>query len=140
MGHTDIVLTIGKLANACAVSVDTIRYYERVGLLAPAERSASGYRKYTAASISRLHFIRRAQSLGFTLEEVRELLELSELPEVDCADIREKAAEKIAEVEQRISDLVAIKQSLEELSEYCPGKGRPLAECSIFRHFCEEKE
>ena len=132
-------LSIGKLAKTCEVKIDTVRYYERKGLILPIERTESGYRVYSQESIKRLRFIRKSQSLGFTLEEIKELLELSEMPETDCADIREKASVKIKEVEKRISDLLDIKASLKELSEFCPGKGKPLNECSILKHFYGEK-
>ncbi len=128
-------LSIGKLAKACAVKIDTVRYYERKGLVMPIDRTESGYRVYSEDSVKRLRFVRKAQSLGFTLEEIKELLELSDMPEADCADIREKASAKIKEVEKRIADLIAIKESLGELAEFCPGKGKPLNECSILKHF-----
>ena len=128
-------LTIGKLAKACDVKVDTVRYYERMGLVLPIERSESGYRKYSVDSIKRLRFVRRAQSLGFTLEEIKELLELSDTPEADCGDVQEHARHKISEVEVKIADLLKIKSSLEELADFCPGKGKPLAECNILQHF-----
>lgn len=128
-------LTIGKLAKACEVKVDTVRYYERLGLVLPLERTESGYRVYSPDSVKRLRFVRKAQSLGFTLEEIKELLELSEMPEADCADVRDKASKKIEEVEKRITDLITIKESLGELAEFCPGKGKPLSECNILKHF-----
>lgn len=84
-------LTIGKLAKACDVKVDTVRYYERRELLLPLARTDSGYRIYSTESIQRLDFILKAQSLGFTLKEIKELLELSENPETDCADVRNLA-------------------------------------------------
>lgn len=129
--------TIGKLAKACGVKTDTVRYYERLGLLALPERTESGYRKYNQESINRLNFVRRAQALGFTLEEIMELLELSEKSEADCGDIRECAGQKIKEIEKKILDLKRMKKGLAELSEYCPGKGRPLSECGILNHFHE---
>ena len=132
------MLTIGKLAKACGVKTDTVRYYERLGLLAPVERSESGYRKYGSESIKRLNFVRRAQGLGFTLEEIRELLELSEKPEADCADVRERAREKITDIERRIADLAAMKTALDELAKFCPGEGKPLSECNILNHFYGE--
>lgn len=134
-----VTLTIGKLAKSCDVKVDTVRYYERLGLISPLERTESGYRVYTPDAIMRLRFIRRAQTLGFILEEIKELLELSEMPEADCADARDKAKRKIEEVEKRIADLITIKESLAELAEFCPGKGKPLSECNILKHFYGEE-
>jgi len=132
-------LAIGKLAKACEVKVDTVRYYERVGLLLPLERTEAGYRIYSIDSVNRLRFVRKAQSLGFTLEEIKDLLELSEKPETDCADIREHASAKAAEVEARISDLLKIKECLQELAAFCPGEGKPLSECNILQHFYEKE-
>jgi MerR family mercuric resistance operon transcriptional regulator len=131
-------LNIGKLAKACGVKTDTVRYYERLGLLAPAEHSESGYRKYGKESLKRLNFVRRAQTLGFTLEEIKDLLSLSENSEADCGDIRERAGQKIKKIEGKITDLKRMKKSLAALAEYCPGKGRPLSECGILNHFYEE--
>jgi len=132
------MLTIGKLAKICGVKADTVRYYERLGLLVPLERSESGYRKYGQESVKRLNFVRRAQSLGFTLEEIKELLELNQIPEADCADVQNYAEQKIAEIEKRITDLETMKSGLKELSEFCPGQGVPLSECSILNYFYKE--
>ena len=128
-------LTIGKLAKACGVKVDTVRYYERMDLIFPLERTESGYRKYSSDSIKRLRFIRKAQGLGFTLGEIKAMLELSEEPEADCADVRQYARDKITEIEDRIEDLLKIKSSLQELADFCPGEGKPLRQCNILQHF-----
>lgn len=128
-------LTIGKLAKACDVTVDTVRYYERMGLILPLDRTESGYRVYSSDSVKQLRFVRKAQSLGFTLEEIKELLALSEIPEKDCGDVRDKAQHKITEIDARISDLLAVKEALGELATFCPGKGKPLSECNILKHF-----
>jgi MerR family mercuric resistance operon transcriptional regulator len=85
--------------------------------------------------VKRLRFVRKAQSLGFTLGEIKSLLELSETPEKDCGDVREKAQEKITEIEGRIADLKRMKKALNKLADFCPGKGRPLSECNILQHF-----
>jgi MerR family copper efflux transcriptional regulator len=128
-------LTIGKLAKSCNVKVDTIRYYETKGLIAPSERTESDCRLYTQESVKRLRFIRKAQSLGFSLDEIKELLEIGQTPEKDCGDIQEKANKKIIEIETRITDLVAIKNSLRELAKACPGKGKPLNKCNVLKYF-----
>ncbi|VAV89909.1 hypothetical protein MNBD_ALPHA04-1925 [hydrothermal vent metagenome] len=128
-------ITIGKLAKSCGVNIDTIRYYERRKLLFPVERTAAGYRKYSTDSIERLGFVRTAQGLGFTLKEIKGLLEITEDPNADCADIRAMARQKLAEIEPRIADLKKIKAALEELSEFCPGKGHGLNDCTILRYF-----
>jgi DNA-binding transcriptional MerR regulator len=128
-------LTIGKLAKACAVKVDTIRYYERKGLLLPSARTESDYRVYLPDSVRRLQFIRKAKGLGFTLEEIKGLLEISERPEADCGDVREHARTKIMDIDERITDLIKIKTCLEGLASFCPGEGKPLAECNILQYF-----
>lgn len=128
-------ITIGKLAKAGEVKTDTVRYYETLGLIEVKERSDSGYRMYSRETIDRLRFVKRAQGLGFTLKEIKEMLELSSQPEADCETVRQRAQQKIDEVESRIRDLEAIKKSLGELASYCPGKGKPLSECSILQYF-----
>ena len=129
------MLTIGRLAARSGTAAETIRYYERVGLLPEPERLPSGYRVYREEDVRRLAFIRRAKALGFTLAEIGELLALSADETVDCDVIREHARAKIAEIDRRIADLMRMRAGLEELACYCPGAGRPLAECSILGHF-----
>src|SRR5687768_15938475 len=99
----DTTIGIGQLARRGGVSIDTIRYYERNGLLGPSNRLASGYRRYGNLDISRLRFIRRAQGLGFTLAEIKGLLALS--AQHDVSRIRKTAAEKLVDVESRIAAL-----------------------------------
>jgi MerR family transcriptional regulator, copper efflux regulator len=123
-------LGIGKLAQVTGVGVDTIRYYERNGLIAPQTRLASGYRRYGKEEVTRLRFIRRAQKLGFTLKEIRSLLSLSAGENV--ARIRQAAAEKLMDVDARIADLQRVRAGLATLVEACPGHGRP-ADCPIVR-------
>lgn len=132
-------LKIGKLAKSCDVKIDTVRYYEKMGLIVPLDRTESGYRVYDEESVKRLNFIRKAQSLGFILEEIKELLELSEDETADCGDICDKAEEKVIDIEQRIKDLEIMKQALGELRTYCPGKGKPLSDCSILKSFYGEE-
>jgi DNA-binding transcriptional MerR regulator len=119
---------IGTLARRAGVGIDTVRYYERSGLLAPRSRLASGYRRYGATELSRLRFIRRAQTLGFTLKEVRELLALS--GQRDMSRVKRTAQKRLADVEQRISDLERVRQALTRLIATCPGHGRA-ADCPI---------
>ncbi len=130
-------LTIGKLAAAVSVNIDTVRYYERKQLLMPQSRTASGYRVYSQDSVKRLRFVRKAQGLGFSLQEIKELLDLSQMPEKDCGDVRARAQSKIIEIEDKVADLQAMLEALSKLAEYCPGEGRPLEECSILKHFYE---
>jgi DNA-binding transcriptional MerR regulator len=121
---------IGRLAQRAGVRIDTVRYYERAGLLAPRARLASGYRRYTALELARLRFIRRAQTLGFTLKEVRELLALS--AQRDVARVKRSAQTKLTDVEARISALEKVRQGLATLIAACPGHGRA-EDCPILK-------
>ena len=127
-------LTIGQLAKACEVNIDTIRYYERKNILAPSARTDTGYRLYSKDSISRLNFIRSAQSLGFTLQEITELLNITMSPSADCGDIQSKAQQKADEIETKISNLQSIKDALQTLADSCPGAGKPISECNILQY------
>ena len=121
---------IGTLAKRAGVGIDTVRYYERAGLLAPSRRLASGYRRYTALELSRLRFIRRAQALGFTLNEVRDLLTLS--AKRDVARVKRSAQSKLEDVDKKIAALQKIREGLATLVAACPGHGRA-ADCPILQ-------
>lgn len=123
-------MRIGEFAQRAGVAIDTVRYYERQGLLPPPLRRASGYRSYGAADISRLRFVRRAKMLGFTLEEIRGLLALSGRREDDMSGLKAAAAEKLADVEVRLQELTRIRDGLRTLIASCPGHGA-LAQCPI---------
>jgi MerR family transcriptional regulator, copper efflux regulator len=121
---------IGTLAKRAGVGIDTVRYYERAGLLAPSRRLASGYRRYTALELSRLRFIRRAQALGFTLKEVRDLLALS--AKRDVARVKRSAQSKLEDVDEKIAALKKVREGLAKLIDACPGHGRA-ADCPILQ-------
>lgn len=123
-------LTIGTLAKAAQVNQQTIRYYEREGLLPEAPRRPSGYRMFSSDSVRRVRFIKRAQELGFSLAEIKDLLALRIDEERGSADARALAQRKIADIEQKIRTLQAMKKVLKNLSERCPGCG-PTNECPI---------
>ena len=115
-------LGIGQLAKRAGVGIDTVRYYERHGLLKPSARLASGYRRYGEFELSRLRFIRRAQGFGFTLKEIDALLALS--AQRNVARVKRSAQAKLAAVEQRIADLERVRSGLTTLIKACPGHGR----------------
>ena len=115
-------LGIGQLAKRAGVAIDTVRYYERNDLLSPAGRLASGYRRYGEAELKRLRFIRRAKALGFTLEDIRGLLSLSDERSVDR--IKQAAEAKLADIDRRIDELERIREGLRNLVKACPGHGR----------------
>ncbi len=124
------VLTRGKLAGRGGVNIATIRYYEKRGLLPAAPRSRAGYRLYAGDALRRLHFIRQAQVLGFSLDEIQELLSLRMQSGTTCADVRQRANEKISAVDRKIADLKRIRNALATLASACRGKG-PTSECPI---------
>jgi len=123
-------VNIGQLARQAGVPIDTVRYYERQQLLATAQRSAGGYRVFSDTDLTRLRFIRRAKALGFTLEEIGELLRLSDRRGEDMAQIRETAVHKLQDIQQRITELQRMHAALEQLVDACPGHGT-LAACPI---------
>ncbi len=127
-------MTIGKLAKSTNVGVETIRYYERSGFLPPPERLSSGYRVYTMDAVNRVRFIKEAQALGFTLNEITELFGLTDDPDADCASVNKRAQAKLSEIEDKIRRLKSMQKSLKRLAEYCPADEQPLSECSIINH------
>ncbi len=128
-------MKIGELAKRGKVPIDTVRYYERDGLLIPAGRQSSGYRQYGDPELKRLKFIRRAKFLGFTLEEIRGLLTLSD--EQDVARVKQAAQARLADVERRIAELESIRRGLNTLIQACPGHGRADA-CPILNALTQE--
>jgi MerR family copper efflux transcriptional regulator len=130
-------LGIGQLAKRGGVGIDTVRYYERNGLLTPRTRLASGYRRYGELELARLRFIRRAQALGFTLKEVKELLSLS--AQRDVARVKRSAQAKLLDVETRMAALQRVRDGLAKLIDACPGHGRA-ADCPILQALTVEGE
>jgi MerR family mercuric resistance operon transcriptional regulator len=123
-------LTIGRLAKEAGVNLETVRFYERRGLLPRPPRSASGYRLFPVEAARRLRFIRRAQELGFSLKEVGELLSLRVSRRTTSATIRARAEAKIADIQRKISSLESMRKTLQKLTKVCDGCA-PLAECPI---------
>jgi MerR family mercuric resistance operon transcriptional regulator len=123
-------LTIGQLAKESKVNVETVRYYERRGLIPKPPLPKTGYRQYSRDIISRILFIKRAQELGFTLKEISELLYLRVDPGRTCADVKKRAEIKIADIEGKIRTLESIKKALTRLVALCTGRG-PTGECPI---------
>ena len=123
-------MKIGTLAKHAGVAIDTVRYYERQGLLPAPVRLASGYRDYEDADVARLRFIRRAKALGFTLGEIGELLALSARRDADMAGMKSAAQQKLADVDAKLAELQRIRQGLTDLVASCPGHGA-LEHCPI---------
>lgn len=123
-------LTVGRLAREVGINLETVRFYEQKGLLPKPRRSASGYRLYAPDAARRLKFIKRAQGLGFSLDEIRELLALRMSPQTNNAEVRKRTESKIADIECKIKTLEAMKESLRKLVQSCSACA-PDSKCPI---------
>lgn len=131
-------LTIGDVAKQAKVRIETLRYYEREGLVASPPRSQSNYRLYPEDTVRRVQFIKRAQELGFSLKEIKDLLSLRVDPATSCADVRTRALEKITTIEEKLRSLKAMRQALTQLVEECPGEGA-VTDCPILESLTMEE-
>ena len=118
-------MKIGEVAKRSGVGIETIRFYEREELLQEPKRRPSGYRQYDESTIKRLEYISRAKELGFTLAEIRELLELSFAAHSGCDHIRQRAEAKIADIENKIRNLQKMRRSLRSIVNQCKTKDSP---------------
>lgn len=124
-------LTIGQLAKSVSVKTDTVRHYEKLGLIAPESRSDSGYRLYNAKSVLRLKFILKAKEVGFTLNETKSLLQVQASDTATCKDMLVRTNKKLQETSEKLVHLKRIKAALGKLAKECPGGDAPLEECPI---------
>ncbi|OIP35599.1 MAG: heavy metal-responsive transcriptional regulator [Deltaproteobacteria bacterium CG2_30_66_27] len=124
------LLTIGQVAKQCGVGVETIRFYEREGLIAQPSRPESGFRKYPPDAVRWVRFIQRSKALGFSLREIRELLSLRVDSATTCDAVKGRSEAKIADIEKKIRRLQEMKRALVKLTVACRGR-RPTAECPI---------
>jgi DNA-binding transcriptional MerR regulator len=125
------MLTIGKVAKLAEVSIDTIRYYERHGLVTPVQKSDAGYRLYNDEAVRRLHFIKHAQHCGLTLADIRQLLDLKRQDDSCCEDVRSLVIQKKLQLEHKIQSLKTMSQALSELLAICVDEAKPLDACPI---------
>ncbi len=123
-------MTIGEAADRSNVNVQTIRYYERRGLLPTPRRSASGYRQYSADNVERIRFIKRAQALGFSLDDISELLALRVAPTTNCEEVLHRAEIKLRDIDERIEALRRMRRSLKSLAGACRDR-RTTSDCPI---------
>ncbi|MEW5806943.1 MAG: MerR family DNA-binding protein [Acidobacteriota bacterium] len=123
-------LLMGEVAKQAGVNRETIRYYERIGLLRTPLRTHSGYRLYPFDVVAQARFIKRAQELGFSLKEISELLSLRVDPDTNCSEVRRRAEVKIADIEEKMQALQRMKKALTKLVASCRGRG-PTSECPI---------
>ncbi len=129
------LLTRGKLAKRCGVNRETVRYYERSGLLPEPERSEGNYCLFDDEAVDRLNFIRKAQTAGFSLDEIRSLLSLKFDPISTCGDVSAMVQQKITDIDEKIQALIAMRESLVVLLDDCPGGEVPVEECPILESF-----
>lgn len=131
------MMTIGEVAARAGIPTPTVRYYERRGLIEAPPRTAAGYRQYSSKTTERLRFIKRAQELGFTLEEIRELLELRVEDPESCPVVEARARDKIAQVRGKIRDLRRMETVLDKLAASCRTR-EPTAECPMLETLIQE--
>ncbi|PID03715.1 Hg(II)-responsive transcriptional regulator [Sporosarcina sp. P2] len=127
---------IGELAEKCNVNKETIRYYERLGLIPKPSRTESGYRIYTEQTVDRLNFIKHIQELGFTLNEIDKLLGVVDRDEAKCRDMYDFTVYKIEDIQRKIQDLKRIEEMLIDLKERCPSN-KDIYECPIIETLLE---
>lgn len=134
-------LSISQVAKEANVNIETIRYYERCGLIPEPPRSESGYRLFPLETVERIKFIKRTQELGFTLSEIKKLLMITDNEkDFDSEEILHFATQKIHEIESKIRDLQIIKSSLEDSSAKCPASGCPINKCPIIQKLSKGSE
>lgn len=137
MNHMDY-MTRGELARHGQVNPETIRYYERSGLLPAPARSESNYRLFAPSAVSRIRFIKRAQAVGFSLDEIKDLIALKFAPDATCGHVRAMVAVKIDDIDHKIAALQAMRDELSVLFDDCPGGNEPTDVCPILESFTEE--
>lgn len=132
-------LSIGAVAEAAGVNVETVRFYERRGLLLRPPKPQEGYRRYPIEAVQQVRFIKGAQRLGFSLKEIAELLSLNRQGEISCTEMRDLASRKVTGISHKIAALEVMKSTLLELAETCPGAGN-LALCPIWERMANIQE
>jgi len=132
-------LKIGEVAKQAGVNLQTIHYYERRGLLPKPPRTGSNYRAYPEDAVLRVRFIKRAQEIGFTLKEIKDLLSLRAAPRTRCADVRERAETKVRDIDAKVRTLHAMRKALTKLIGACSGSG-PVSQCPILESLDSESE
>lgn len=134
-----MAMTIGQLAKAAKVNMTTVRFYERRGLIPTPKRSPSGYRLYSSEMVTRIRFIKNAQELGFTLEEISELLDLQADSQTRCKTIKCRATHKVDVIDAKIKALKKMKSALQELQARCRSRGKIAQGCEILDALGSEK-
>ncbi|MAO14279.1 Cd(II)/Pb(II)-responsive transcriptional regulator [Marinobacter sp.] len=130
-------MKIGELSKTTGLPVETIRYYEKIGLMPEPGRNASGYRQYRHDHLDRLLFIKRCRNLDMTQDEIRELIRLADNPEADCSEVDALLARHLSHVRERLTELTGLEQTLERLQRAC-SQGRTVSECGILGGLTKE--
>ncbi len=133
------MLNIGDVARRSGVTVEAMRYYEREGLISAPERDMNGYRSFEPDAVQQVRFIKRAQDVGFTLKDIKELLSLRTDPGASCCDVRDRATAKVRDMDQKISTLTRMRSVLAIWIDECSGTG-PVSECPILDALESEEE
>lgn len=133
-------MKIGEISKRSSVPVETIRYYEKIGLLPKPDRETSGYRAYRNAHLDRLLFIKRCRNLDMAQDEIRELIRLSENPEADCHEVDALLARHLEHVRDRLKELANLEQTLRQLQKACSDAGTTVQECGILGGLSSELE
>jgi MerR family transcriptional regulator, copper efflux regulator len=131
-------MNIGEVAARAGVPAKTIRYYEEVGLIRPAERTSNGYRAYSSSDLHILRFVQRARSLGFTMRECKQLLALWSDPQRASADVKALAEVRIAHIDRKMAELAAMRSALIVLADSCQGDARP--DCPILEDLADRSD
>ncbi len=126
--------TIGQVSKLSGVGIEAIRFYEREGVIPKPPRTESGYRLYPADILRRLHFIKRAQELGFSLREISQLIAIRVTAKSNCGEVKRRAEKKLDEIEQKIKDLKKMQVTLKKVTEACIAS-RPIEDCPILKSF-----
>lgn len=131
MKNSSASLSVGKLAGLAGCKVETVRYYEKAGLMPEPERTAGGHRLYSKGHLKRLYFIRRSRELGFSIAQIRELLGMIDEPDHTCGEIKAIAWDQAREVQRKIEDLQRLKKVLNEITAKCSGGQYTIEDCPI---------
>ena len=123
-------MTVGQLAREAGVNLETVRFYERKGLMPRPPRRPSGYREYPPEAVRRIRFIQRGKELGFSLREIAELLRLRVDPGRNCAEVKRQAEAKLADIEMKLRELRHMQMALKKLASECTGRG-PTSQCPL---------
>ncbi|WP_421921713.1 Cd(II)/Pb(II)-responsive transcriptional regulator [Marinobacter salarius] len=132
-------MKIGEISKTTGIPVETIRYYEKIGLVPAPQRQASGYRRYRQSHLDRLLFIKRCRNLDMAQDEIRELIRLADQPDADCSEVDALLARHLSHVRERLQELANLEDTLQQLQQAC-SEGRTVSECGILGGLTSEPD